>query len=70
MMSFGRVDEQDAGNHEFAEEENILQDKDDDGFFSFNQIQVSARFRHEVEEEEEEKKNEAEEIIRSLISPE
>ena len=43
MMSFGKFDEA-PGNHEFAEEENILQDQDDDGFFNFNQIQVSARF--------------------------
>ena len=41
-MSFGLVAAGDVD--EYAEEENILQENDDDGFFNFGSMQVSAKF--------------------------
>ena len=41
-MSFGLAAAGDVD--EYAEEENILQENDDDGFFNFGSMQVSAKF--------------------------
>ena len=71
-MSFGLAATGDID--EYAEEENILQENDDDGFFNFGPMAVSAKFNgqneEQEEEEEEESKEDSEKIIRAMISDE